>query len=351
MKKLISVFAALALVGSVAAQKKAAKAPAAAPAAPAAAPAPAPAAPAVAAAPASREVASGTAMGLRFGLSFNYATDLFKQGDNLKKLAGAAGGGAAEKAYSNANSAPACVAVTGVAGSSNCSASGSGDAVSLNGLDIGLRVEYDILPWLFVRTGGNYILGLKNTYELTTRFTSGGVDISDKSTVTANGSIIEIPLLIGVNLIQNDSSSFYFAGGVAYNIASFDYGISTVRTQSAGTPPTFTDVNNTTKLNGLGIMWLVGGRTKIASGLSLFGEVKYLSAAAVKAGAVTGTTNEAGKTYATGSNTAAGFFSAAGADLPAVIQGTGSNYGGSATGTGGLDLSYVRWQIGVTYDL
>ncbi|GAB4423582.1 MAG: hypothetical protein OHK0011_03580 [Turneriella sp.] len=295
-------------------------------------------------------------MGLRFGLSFGFATDLFKQGDNLKKLAGAAGGGAAAKVYSNANSASQCAAVV-TAGASNCSASGTGDAVSLNGLDFGLRVEYDILPWLFVRTGGNFIMGLKNTYELTSNFTVGGVDFTDKTTVTANGTIIEIPALIGVNLVQSDKGSVYFAGGVAYNIAEYNYNVSGNRTQSAGTPTTFSDVENKTKQNGLGIMWLVGGRTRIVEGVTLFGEVKFLAAAAVKADAVTGTTNEAGKTYAnasTGGLASSGFLfssAAAGATAPAVIQGNGSNFGGTASGTGGLDLSYTRWQIGVTYDL
>jgi hypothetical protein len=301
-------------------------------------------------------VASGKALGLRFGLSAGFVTDMFKQGDNLKKLAGATGGGAAEKAYSNALSANACVAVTGVGGSTNCSATGTGSALALNGFDIGLRAEYDILPWLYVRTGFNYVLGLKNTYELTTKFTAGPADISDKTTVTANGSIIEIPVLLGFNLIQNDKSSVYFAGGIAYNIASFEYNVSTVRTQSAGAPPTFADVENTTKQNNIGIMWLVGGRTKIANGISIFGEVKFLSAAAVKPDAVTGTTNTAGTTYANNAtaSTTAGFLfgaTAAGATPPAVIQGTGANFGPGATGTGGLDLSYTRWQVGVTYDL
>jgi hypothetical protein len=325
MKKLISVFAALALVGAASAQ-----------------------APAMAA----------KGMGLSFGVSAGYVTDMFKQGDNLKKLAGATGGGAAATAYSNAQSATSCNSVTGSAGSTACSASGEGSSVSLNGIDLGLKVQYDVNDWLFVRSGLNYVIGLKNTYALTTNYTTAGsVAISDTATVTANGSQLEIPMLVGFNLIKNEKSAMYFAAGLAYESGSYDFNIAVSRTQSAGTATVFTDVTNTTKQSGLGIMWLAGGKTRIANGISIFGEIKFLSAAAAKEGAVTGTTNVAGTAaYAnsTTNNTSGAFLggtTGAGATLPSVIQGTGANYGGAATGTGGLDLSYTRWQVGVQYEM
>ncbi len=289
-------------------------------------------------------------MGITFGVSAGYVTDMFKQGTNLSKIAGAAGGGAYQTASANANLANQCVAVNNLAGSTNCSGSGSGSDVNLTGLDMGLKVQYDVLPWLFVRSGVNYTMGFKNTYTLTSAWTSGaGVQVTDSATITANGNMLEVPMLVGFNFISNESGSLYMAAGLNYNSGSYDFNMSLNRTVSAGTAPTFQDVNNNTKQSGLGVMWLIGGRVKVAKGIAVFGDVKFLAAAAVASGAVTGTSFAAGNSYANSGPVNTFLTSAAvGAATPQVIQ---SNGGGTATGTGGLDLSYTRWQLGIQYEL
>lgn len=318
MKKLISVFAALALVGSLAAQRG--KKPAKAPAKPAVAAPAVPAMPAVAAPSAASAMASGKAMGLSFGLSVGFVTDMFKQGDKLKNAAGAAGGGGTKQTYANASSANSCASVGGSAGTA-CSATGDGSSVSLNGIDIGLKVQYDINSWLFVRSGGNYILGLKNTYNISNSIVNTGVTIDTKSTMTNTGSIIEIPALLGINLISNDKGTLYFAGGIAYNIGQYDVTVSATQTRSAGTATTYHDVTNTTKLNQLGVMWLVGGKTKITDSITLFGDVKFMSAAGVGEGKVTGTGENAAltTTAATAASSSGSFSTANGGDRKSVV--------------------------------
>ena len=360
MKKIVSIFAAMALVGSLTAQKKAAPAAEAAPAAPARAEA----APAASHSASSGHVASGKAMGLSFGLSFGFVTDMFKQGDKLKQAAFKAGGGALETTYANAKaSTNGCVNVGLGLTDTECSYKGEGSSVALNGLDIGLRVQYDIMPWLFVRSGANFVLGLKNTYTLTrTQTTAAGLTTTNTGTMTANGSIIEIPLLVGFNLISTEKSSMYFAAGLAFNSASYETVLSASQTVSAGTAITYMDVINTTKQSGIGVMWLIGGKTRVADGISVFGEVKFLSAAAVAKDAVTGTKNDAAQVTATNNyantNAAANNFagSMASADTvntTSLLQnGTGANFNAAhGSGSGGLDLSYTRWQIGVQYEM
>lgn len=359
MKKLISVFAAMALVGSMAAAPKKPAAPAAKPVVAA------PVAAAVTAPTTSNMVAAGKALGLSFGLSVGYVTDMFKQGDTLKKWAGLAGGDGLKTAVANQNGAAACGG--GAAGSSTntCVGSGEGSNVSLNGLDFGLKVQYDILPWLFVRSGANYVLGMKNTYSLsnaTTVTALGGSVQTNAITFTATGSTIEIPMLVGFNFVNNEHGALYMAAGLAYTSGTYETNLSATQTNSAanlGTALTYADVLNTTKQSGLGVMWLVGGKAKITGGVSIFGDVKFLSAAAAKSGAVTGTnfSTTPGTTggYAT-ANAVYTAASAAGAVTGAPIGGasatTYSNTAGATqTGTGGLDLSYTRWQIGVQYEL
>jgi hypothetical protein len=355
MKKLISIFAAVALVGSIAAAPKRPVAPAK----PAVA-APVVAAPTVSTAT-SAPIASGKALGLQFGLSAGFVTDMFKQGETLKKWAGAAGGGSYATGVANASSS----SNLGFAGTAT--ASGDGSSVSLNGIDIGLKVQYDIMPWLFVRSGANYVLGLKNTYTLsqTLTQTSTGGTTTNNLTFTATGNTIEVPILVGFNFVNNEHGSLYFAGGVAYVSGTYETTLSASRTITGagaaaagqGAALTYADVLNTTKQSGLGVMWLVGGKAKITGGVHVFGDIKFLSAAAAKAGAVTGTNYDSTVAatsggYATSSSIYTSI-SGAGATSGATIQGgTATSYLNTAqTGTGGLDLSYTRWQFGVQYDL
>jgi hypothetical protein len=285
MKKLISVFAALALVGAVSAQAPAAK----------------------------------KGMGLRIGLGLGYTTSIANKSTDQAAMGSVAGGGGLEAGITNAGG----------------TASGTGTSTSNSGIDSNLTLEYDILPWLFVRSGVGRANGLKNTYEGTR--TLGGVTTT--GTVTSTASQLEVPGLIGFNLLHTDRGSLYFAAGVAY--VSADYTITASGTQ-AGT--TFKDVETKLSATSLGLNWIVGGRVKIADNINIFGEVKFMSAA--KAGVTIDTTkNDGTSTYATTNSVVTSI------QTSNVFKAQVEAQADSKKSVSALDMSYTRWNVGVQYEM
>ena len=283
MKKLISVFAALALVGSLAAQKGK-KAPAKAPAAPAVAAPKAPAMPAaVTAAPAAASASTGKGIGLRIGLGAGFSTNVGNRGTELAGTAALVNGG-----YDYAVNPTGAGAVT---------VSGDGKGTAINAIDANLTVELDLTSWLFLRSGVGRATGLKNTYTLTRTSAAS----TETSTLTATANQLEVPGLLGLNLLNTSAGSLYFAGGVAFVSADYTLNLSTTTT-AAGT--TYKDVETKFATTTLGFMYIIGGRVKLSDSISLFGEVKFLSAS--KGGIdLDRTKNDGTSTYATGSTTGA----------------------------------------------
>jgi len=322
MKKLISVFAALALVGSLAAQRG--KKPAKAPAKPAVAAPAVPAMPAVAAPSASTVAAAGKGMGLRIGLGAGFATNLMNKGTELAGTAAITNGG-----YDYA---------INPTGAGTTTVTGSGKGTSLNGIDANLVLEFDLTSWLFLRSGVGRTTGLKNTYELST--TTGATTNTATLTVTANQ--LEVPGLLGLNLINTSAGSVYFAAGAAWISGDLTQTLSATTT-TAGT--TYKDVETKFSTSTLGFMYVLGGRVKVTDSISLFGEVKFLSAA--KGGIeLDRTKNDGTSTYATGSGVATALTSKLATMSPGVDALTDTKKSATAA-----DFSYTRWNVGVQYNL
>jgi len=252
-------------------------------------------------------------------LGLGYSTNIGNRGTDNATLGSFAGGGGYEANLVNAG-------FTG---------SGTGKSSANSGIDANLVIEYDILPWLFVRSGVGRATGLKNTYTMSR--TVGGA--TENLTVTTNANQLEIPGLVGLNLINTSTGSLYFAAGVA--LIQADYTATVSATNSTGTA--YKDVENKISPSTLGFNYIIGGRVKISDGINLFGEVKFLNASAAGVEKER-TKNDGTSTYATSSPVftaipTLGFSPSveAAADTKRAIT--------------GADLSYTRWNVGIQYEL
>lgn len=337
MKKSLMIFVALVGITAISAQKKKAKAPAVkAPAVTApTVTAPTVTAPTVTApkvdmgSAGDMNKSAGAGMGLRIGLGVGYATSIGNKSTDNATLAAAAGG----QGYANQNINGGATAGTG-----------EGTSTSNSGIDSNLKIEYDVLSWLFVRTGFGYTLGLKNTFSAGA--TAAGVTTT--GTITTNANQMEIPLMVGFHLYKSTSGSVYFGGGAAY--VSGDYAMTASTTKSDGT--IYKDVENKIAANTLGITWVLGGRVRVAEGINLFGEVKWMSAA--KAGLeVDSTINDGSSNYATGAGfvQAAGLASTTAGTLGLSFRPTVQAAAATKKNISALDMSYTRWNVGVEYAL
>ena len=319
MKKLISIFAALALVGSLAAQKKAAKAPAA-PAAPVVA---APAAPAVATAtraPEPEARASSGAKRFSFGFNVGLKGNQANLGDTITKdgTIDTASSTVARTFYatnqtimSDRNNA-AIQYNSGNTGAPFNQLSSYKEGGALTGIDFGGQAQYDLddiisLP-LFLRAAFNYqmtIMGGKQERTL------GDVSVTNpqaNALLTANGltpadyaggtmktgfsaSHIEIPISIGFNARISEKTRVYLGLGASWFNGGWDVKVdidekyaNALGTHVNTTALTATNywknfgggaIDETIKFraSGIGVHYFIGLEQFLTENLSIFGEI------------------------------------------------------------------------------
>ena len=107
---------------------------------------------------------------------------------------------------------------------------------------------------------------------------------------------IEIPVLLGFNLVNTENFSAYTATGVNIGFGGYKETVSGSATISsalapiASLPDSFSDVTNEYNATTLGLHWLVGIKYKITEDLFVFTELKWLNAASfVKVATTSGT--------------------------------------------------------------
>jgi len=246
-------------------------------------------------------VSAADKMGLDIGLGLGYNTDYLNKGSGT--IAPAAG------------TILTLADTTGFTGT-------SGSGTSLTGVDISLNLSYSITPYLFARTGFTYGLVLSEEYKYTTATFDYGVKYS--------GSQMEIPLLLGFNLLKVDKSSVYFAVGIDFNIVSYEIVDSSTQTGAD------TSVTQTFSGSTIGLLWLTGATYEVSPGLSIFAEVKFLNATPVATDErqVAGTSDANPSAFDASGNTAATKATAA-TTVPKTLMNAG----------------YTRWSIGVNKSL
>ena len=186
---------------------------------------------------------------------------------------------------------------------------------------------------------------------------------------------IEIPLLLGFNLIKTDSFSAYTAIGVNLSFGGYEETLSgsrkdapellTLATKGLIANGDFDAVTTKHSAFQIGLQWLGGIKYKLMDNVSIFTEVKWLRAAGLldKTGTATkgkfdGTATKeendiADVKAATNSVLGAGINAAVGRNGVALInntEGKDKNVSGNNV-TSALNRSYVRWVIGATYTL
>lgn len=324
--------------------------------------------------------AADAGLGVRIGVGFGYATNILNRSTQHAVYGGLAGGGGAAKFIADKQTRNACSlnAAQAAITDSTCKAEATGSGTASNGIDLNFKVEYDLAPLiglpLFLRSGFNLALGFRNQYDIKVEETlttvvaafSVGDVYTNQLTYTSSSSQWEIPILLGLDLIRTDKSAVYFAVGLNITRGTFEHQITAVDTGVGGSVITastalnkaYIPVNNEITGSGLGIMYVLGGRTEIATNLSLFGEVRFLEASAANA-VIEGTPQEANQQYASDHPLIAALptstqtlLSISGG-IPGVIQ-YSEITAGTSTKTPAhtvLNLSYTRWTFGVNYTL
>ena len=269
--------------------------------------------------------------------------------------------------------------------------SGSGSATSVNGVNIDIQANYHIFSWLFFRSGATIDIALPVEFSLESKFTiknapsytpgdtaiaAADVSFTDTVTYKVSGLDIEIPLLLGFNLIKTDSFSAYTAIGVNLSFGGYEETLSGSR---SGSPDSlkaslpngdFGTVSNKHNAFQVGLQWLGGIKYKLMDNVSIFTEVKWLRAAGIidRTGTAsqrkldeTGTPEE--NKAAKAADDKAASASPLGQGLNGAVSGRNNSVGfinaiedrekGGASNnvTSSLNRSYVRWVIGATYTL
>ena len=185
-----------------------------------------------------------------------------------------------------------------------CGADNSyGGGSYLNTVELDFNLEYDIFPWLFLRTGfaGGFVLPKKYGFDLSYRANGrltevqgipesfgGNVPIelaSDTTTTfTVSAYQLRVPLLIGFNLLQFKYASFYTGFGIVYVHSTYKREITVEgedRVISRQTRATLTSVSyepvvNVLSRNGIGFMAITGARLTLLKGIGMYAEIRWL---------------------------------------------------------------------------
>lgn len=282
-------------------------------------------------------------LGLRVGLGFSVVADFLNKGDDFEGLSGVTGGDGFKNMMINNAAAAGAAAPT---------VSGEGKALGITGLAFDLNVEYDIMPFLFARTGFGYTqgLGTENKLSFSGDYSylggPGGTNVDTSMTVTTASHHMEIPLLIGVNFINTGKSAVYGAAGIEYSMGYFKNTLSGTGTV-AGTTTTYKDVENEVSASGIAVAYVVGGRTEVAEKINVFFEWKKLSSANLDF--VTATKNDGTSSYATSAPLNTALAASALKDNGLIPDLAGNK--DTADNAGGLNMSYQKFVLGVSYSL
>ena len=118
--------------------------------------------------------------------------------------------------------------------------SSSGKSIGINALEFDFMAQYEYLPWLFFRTGITAGIVFQVSYSLGVQYHGIAEDVklrekiagivgevdanvfaNSKAVVQYSGYHIQIPLLAGINIYDDEDSAFYWAYGLNFSIASF----------------------------------------------------------------------------------------------------------------------------------
>ncbi len=368
--------------------------------------------------------------GIRFGLGFGYNQDYLNQSKRLSILANYFGNGGLEQDHKSRSAledvfseegtglsqelggcpdtpfileAPKPISGPGIPEgtaidpvfskflSSSCSANnGTGTGASLNGFEIDLNVQYNLFPWLFLKTGFTFGLTIPLEYSIFSNLEGGfdkeiSVGVYDEDTragdaVHSNGERIilnelspsienlvifdsttnlrfsgyhfQLPILIGLNLFKNDVSSFYFLGGVSISFARLTKEISSNHILREGDSLfvrfELENVRNNINAISVGLLWGLGGEYEIYENVSLYAEVRFLKNIVSNA-EVSGTEKVEGQKYASDALEAEFIESMDRGSIAKPLQSASSDIGGNTTDI--LNLDNIRWLVGTTYRL
>ena len=254
-----------------------------------------------------------------------------------------------------------------------CSASNShGDGSYLNTAELDFSLEYDLFPWLFIRTGfaGGFILpkqyGLDLSYrahgELTNvqNFPTGDTEIpielasNTTTTLTVSAYQLRVPLIIGFNLLQFKYASFYTGFGILYVHSNYRREL-TVEGQdnviaranrATLASVSYESVENVLYRNGIGFMVLTGARFTLGKGIGIYTEIRWLLEGGPAK--LEGTESAAGGLYANKSSGAILLDLVAPGSVPRALQ-TEGNPDGAIRTSGLLTGFSARFFFGLNY--
>ncbi len=258
---------------------------------------------------------------------------------------------------------------------------GTGTGASLNGFNIDFQANYHIFNWFFLRSGATIDIAAPQEFSLTGTLNLKSKVLNSELTDTVNykvsGLDIEIPFLLGFNLINTDNFNAYGAVGLNFVFGGYKEVFSGTR-QFASSElihlaeregidlkgrGDLTSVANQYNAFQIGIQWLLGIKYKMTKNISIFTEVKWLNAGGIvdRTGTAAQETDDDNLNLATKSpigaalNLAASVSARNGAtdsDTDTsidVVAPVSSEKNAENNVTALLNRSYVRWVLGATY--
>ena len=255
----------------------------------------------------------------------------------------------------------------------------SGTSISVSGINVDIQANYHIFSWLFLRSGATIDIAIPTEFALRNRFTISNLpdvgeddlrsaSFTETVTYKVSGLDIEVPILLGFNLIKTDNFSAYTAIGVNLSFGGYEETLSGSR---SGTPDVFKDllpngdfdaVTNKYDAFQIGLQWLVGIKHQFTDNISIFTEIKWLEAANIIDKTGTKIPDDADSTEAETKPVKATTKLALGKAINSNVSGispielindTEKGKKGEVRNnvSGLLNRSYVRWVIGATYTI
>ena len=271
----------------------------------------------------------------------------------------------------------------------------SGEKASLGGFNIDAKVQYEIFSWLFARTGfvANISLPVEHHYERKARikYNISGNKIENEEynfsiTNRYSGVHMEIPVLLGFNLLKTEKSLLYVAAGINIMFGGFNHEMNwsqkiggALRSQgNTGSDPTArallsrmeavsttgsgADVNRTITNEirlpfTVGLYWLAGVQYEMWKNISIFAEIRQLKLHTAKA-ATTGTNLGSDPNDSQTENIPDGeaayplirnTFGQDGAEATPVVLKHSADL--NRTSGHSVNADYLRWAFGINYRL
>ena len=260
---------------------------------------------------------------------------------------------------------------------------GSGDALTMDGVNLDGQILYHIFPWLFARVGFTVDIPVPVEYSVGADYgikaVSDGPDVasfSQQASYRVEGLDFEVPVMLGFNLVSLGQFSVYGVIGASFTFGGYRETFSASDTLNLTSEASddmraafnsgnigsksYEKVINEYGAFQVGLHWLFGFKYKIKKTISIFAEMKWLNSASLLTIQGTQELTEGGEGVSNADAAHRGTLlgqalNDAGTSNETRVRTLGSGaraVAANASVAGTLTRTYqARWVVGVTYGI